>query len=739
MAAKKIILQYLLLLLHFPSFSSLDIITKNQTIKEGDLLISKNNKFAFGFFILGSSSYRYVGIWFHKISEPSVVWVANRNHPINGSSGFISINQYGNLVLYTDAVRKVPIWSTNVSSDVTDPYVAQLLDSGNLILLQGRSGRVLWQSFDYPTDTRLPGMKLGKNKKTGLEWSLTSWKSADDPGLGKFSVKIDSRALQIFLYKESKILWRAQLWPERKFSSVYSYSSELNEEEVYTVYYINDDSIVTRQMVDHTGQFKWLRWSESDGQWKEFWSVPKYPCDVYAHCSAFGKCSSSNSDAFECSCLPGYEPESSRDWYLRDASGGCVRKREESSSLCRHGEGFLKVEDAKFPDTSFALLHMNMSHLECEQECLRNCSCAAYVSIDKDESGYGCLTWYGELLDTMDHVDRGFDLYVRVDSIELENTVKSNVFLRKGLKILILSVTLAWLTIIIFAYLWIRRNKRVIKNKREKRLLDPASGSIYYKNTLVATELRQNTHPQDLSFFSRSTIVAATNNFSTTNKLGKGGFGTVYKGQLFDGQEIAVKRLSKNSGQGIEELKNEVMLIAKLQHRNLVKLVGSCIEGGEEMLIYEYLPNKSLDSFLFDQKRRSFLDWRKRLDIITGIARGILYLHQDSRLTIIHRDLKCSNILLDANMNPKISYFGMARIFRVDQIQEETNKVVGTYGYMSPEYALFGKFSVKSDVFSFGVILLEIVSAKKNNGFQEEDPSLTLIGHHTGMGIMEKR
>ncbi|XP_065878008.1 G-type lectin S-receptor-like serine/threonine-protein kinase RKS1 [Euphorbia lathyris] len=734
MAAKKLLLHYLIVFLHFPSSSSLDIITTNQTFKEGELLVSKNNKFAFGFFTPGTSRYRYLGIWFHNISQPSVVWVANRNHPINGSSGFLSVNRYGNLVLYNDLDQKSPLWSTNVSGEVTDTYSARLLDSGNLILVRGGSGRVLWQSFDYPTDTQLPGMKIGRNKKTGIEWSLTSWKSADDPGIGEFSVKMDTRSpMQLYLYKGSKYLWRAQLWPIRKFSNVYSYTSVINQEEAYTTYNITDDLIVARSLVDHTGLCKWIRWSESDKQWKAFWSAPKNPCDLYAHCGTNGKCSPSNSDAFECSCLPGYEPRSPRDWYLRDASGGCVRKREESSSLCRIGEGFLKVENTVHPDTSssVAWLQMNMSHLECERECLRNCSCTAYASVDNDESGNGCLTWYGVLIDTTDQVQDGFDLYVRVDAIELaENTIESNAFLGKDMEILILSIISAWLALILLACLWTRRNKRGTgrRNKQDKRLFDPASGSIYYKNTLVASELRQSSHPQDVSFLDLGTIKAATNNFSETNKLGQGGFGIVYKGQLSDGQEVAVKRLSKNSGQGIEEFKNEVLLIAKLQHRNLVKLLGCCLERGEQMLIYEYLPNKSLDSFLFGQTRRSFLDWRKRFDIITGIARGILYLHQDSRLTIIHRDLKCSNILLDANMNPKISDFGMARIFKVDQIQEKTNTVVGTYGYMSPEYAIFGKFSVKSDVFSFGVVLLEIVSAKKNNSFQEEDPSLTLIG-----------
>ncbi|XP_061975781.1 G-type lectin S-receptor-like serine/threonine-protein kinase SD1-1 [Populus nigra] len=203
-------------------------------------------------------------------------------------------------------------------------------------------------------------------------------------------------------------------------------------------------------------------------------------------------------------------------------------------------------------------------------------------------------------------------------------------------------------------------------------------------------------------------LASATNNFSDSNKLGEGGFGPVYKGTLTDGQEIAVKRLSKNSRQGLEEFKNEVQHIVKLQHRNLVRLLGCCIQSDETMLVYKFLPNKSLDFYIFDETHSLLLDWPKRYNIINGIARGLLYLHQDSRLRIIHRDLKTSNILLDYEMNPKISDFGLARSFGENETEANTNKVAGTYGYISPEYANYGLYSLKSDVFSFGVLVLEI-------------------------------
>ncbi|XBI87110.1 hypothetical protein VPH35_025242 [Triticum aestivum] len=259
---------------------------------------------------------------------------------------------------------------------------------------------------------------------------------------------------------------------------------------------------------------------------------------------------------------------------------------------------------------------------------------------------------------------------------------------------------------------------RRITRKRRERLIQ--SSQPYTTQT-------QNS---EFSMFEFEQVLVATNNFSEENKLGECGFGTVYKGQLPEGSEIALKRLAPHSGQGFTEFKNEVQLIAKLKHRNLVRLLGCCSHEDEKILVYEYLSNKSLASFIFDENKRALLDWSTLLAIIQGIAHGLLYLHKHSQLRVIHRDLKPSNILLDSEMNPKISDFGLAKIFNSNSSEQNTTRrVFGTYGYMPPEYASEGIFSIKSDVFSFGVVIFEIISGKRNSGSRQCGDFINLLGY----------
>ncbi|CAN6299941.1 unnamed protein product, partial [Urochloa humidicola] len=292
-----------------------------------------------------------------------------------------------------------------------------------------------------------------------------------------------------------------------------------------------------------------------------------------------------------------------------------------------------------------------------------------------------------------------------------------------AIPIVLVPLTAAAFLCFIFYSPWFRRYRK----GKSMRL---QAGSRRTHDLQGGEELVWDGKNSEFSVFDFEQVLEATNHFSEENKLGQGGFGAVYKGQFADGLEIAVKRLASHSGQGFTEFKNEVQLIAKLQHRNLVRLLGCCSQEEEKILVYEYLPNKSLDFFIFDENKRTLLEWSKLLVIIEGIAHGLLYLHKHSRLHDIHRDLKPSNILLDSEMNPKISDFGLAKIFSTNNTQANTTRrVVGTYGYMAPEYASEGIFSIKSDVFSFGVLVLEILSGKRNSGSNQIGDFINLIGY----------
>ncbi|KAM0026587.1 putative protein kinase RLK-Pelle-DLSV family [Helianthus debilis subsp. tardiflorus] len=412
---------------------------------------------------------------------------------------------------------------------------------------------------------------------------------------------------------------------------------------------------------------------------------------------------------------------------------------------CENGtDGFIRYSNVKWPDTHTSWFNKSMNLQECKAICQKNCTCMAYSNTNIIGEGSGCLIWFGNLLDirVITEGHGGQDIFVRMAFSELGNylllnfNTKTNlhglIFIstnllnswlaqpvskrgRTNIKFILLAVflgvVLIGLSSTLFWYGW---------RKRQHASPLGEGGSLHvYERQEEAMEL---------PLFSFPTVARSTASFSTDNKLGEGGFGLVYKGVL-EGKEIAVKRLSTTSRQGLDEFKNEVICISKLQHRNLVKLLGCSIEGDEKLLIYEYLPNRSLDLFIFDKTQSTLLDWTKRLNIVKGIARGLLYLHQDSRLRIIHRYLKASNILLDLDMNPKISDFGIARSFGGNETQANTERVVGTYGYMSPEYALDGLFSTKSDVFSFRVLVLEIVSGSRNWGFVHTKQDNNLIGH----------
>ncbi|CAM8991583.1 unnamed protein product [Rhodiola kirilowii] len=722
--------------------SSSDTISASQHLNTNQTLISPNGVFRLGFFSPSptSNKHYYLGIWYNSIPDKKVVWVANRDNPITTpSNASLLLTHSGNLVIFQNLDNLV--WSTNQSTPLTN-LSAQLSDTGNFVVRAGDGG-VIWQSFDHPTDTLLPGMKLGWNFKTNSSRFIRSWKSPENPSSGDFSFVLNPLGFpEIFLRKSDQIIYRSGAWnglrfsgvPEMKTSEILEFIFETNSSEIYYYFTLKKSSVLSRLVVNSTGMLQRFTWVESSQEWNSYWFAPKDQCDQYNDCGTYGVCDTNASPV--CKCLEGFEPRNLQAWNLRDGSDGCVRKTELD---CRT-DGFVQLPNMKLPESSTAIVAKEMTIQECEKICALNCNCTAYADRDISGRGSGCVMWTGELQDMRVFVEAGQVLYVKLSASDLVDVNGINITSHAGrtkevIKVIGIVAGAVVLLCCLGTLVWCKRKalQPKLDRKTTKKGSSERSQDLLMNENVISSmrdyTSKTSTDEFELPLFDFSTMQYATDKFSEENKLGQGGFGCVYKGTLSDGQLVAVKRLAKTSGQGIEEFKNEVRLIARLQHRNLVRLVGCCVEMDEKMLIYEYLQHRSLDSTLFSPERSSLLTWEKRYNIICGIARGLLYLHQDSRFRIIHRDLKASNVLLDGELNPKISDFGMARIFSQDQTEANTKRVVGTYGYMSPEYAMDGLFSVKSDVFSFGVLVLEIISGKKNRGFYYTDHELNLLGH----------
>ncbi|KAG6386935.1 hypothetical protein SASPL_152115 [Salvia splendens] len=688
-----------------------DTISAGQSLFPNQTIISKEGKFELGFFSPGTSTNFYIGIWYKNIPVTTVVWVLNRNHPIPQSLYYNSQLEVANGTLLLRSGLNM-IFSYKQTNNATE---AVILDTGNFII-RNASG-VQWQSFEHPTDTWLPGAKLGYRWFSDINVKLVSWRNPNDPASGSFSLGMGSDGnSDLSIRKGNGTLWSSGPWQGGTFQSLdlnypYNFTYLARDLDVYVTY--NNKSVLSRILINHRGRMELFQWLEVRRAWDLFMVKP-YSCGAYAMCGPNTMCDTDPSPA--CRCLSGFKPLVEVDWDSSDFSSGCVRRRPFH---CTDKVGYIKVTTSRLPESQESV---ELPNNVCELQCSKTCSCTAYAY----GSGGKCILLEGDFLDleTPTNNSAGVDLHVKVKQ-------KGN---RKVLLLeLVLPIPAALLLLSCFGFCYVGPkliNRKSKDTHQNLLLLDLDSNGAEYKKVVQVG----NTHGEDkndkyeLPIFSFSSIVASTNNFSVENKLGEGGFGPVYKGLLLNGLFVAVKRLSKRSGQGLEEFKNETEVIAKLQHRNLVRILGCCIENNEMILVYEYMPNNSLDFFIFEPTSGVVLEWAKRVEIIEGIAQGLLYLHHYSRLRIVHRDLKASNILLDAEMNPKISDFGMARIFGGNSMQANTERIVGTYGYMSPEYAMEGLFSVKSDVFAFGVLMLEIISGKKNTGFYGSE-YLSLLGY----------
>ncbi|KAK9065186.1 hypothetical protein SSX86_016569 [Deinandra increscens subsp. villosa] len=717
--------------------SAKDNITTGEFINDGlSYLESQDKRFQMGFFQQRNTSQqtrRYVGIWF-AMDPSTVVWVANRDKPVLDTTGVFTVAEDGNFKVVN---KDETVFTT--ATDGAQLRMLKLLDTGNAVLINVPSGRILWQSFENPTDTFLPGMMMGTNI------TLISWKSITDPGSGSFEFQPDPGTNRFSILNGSATyLWKSGKMSTTSFddnqilSEVFNLLSNTTTQKRNTI--LTNSTIVSetywviepnsRLVMGHDGKIQYFSWSDAKSQWVLEWKEPKDACSVYKACGPFGMCNQSNELSPSCSCLRGFE--------LDNKENGCKR----ASAICegRTKDTFINISMASMDDTPLPI-HKSDNESECIKVCLANCDCLAYSYSSQGqgdrrdisrENAQGCWLWNSEPYNLRAKGTHNISFRVSsstIDSQRIDPPAQNPETERKSSsrkRVLVVSIVISAMVFTLFCGIGYISYKRSVNRRSNNQNI-----TITHINELLHRDhsIEDDMQSIDVPYFELDSIIAATNDFSEENRLGQGGFGPVYRGKLPGGQEIAVKRLSSLSGQGLQEFRNEVTLIAKLQHRNLVRLLGYCIMGEEKMLLYEYLPNKSLDLIIFDRALCASLDWDMRFNIVMGIARGLNYLHHDSRLRIIHRDLKTSNILLDEEMNPKISDFGLAKIVKGKDTEDMTNRVVGTFGYMSPEYALDGIFSIKSDVFSFGVVLLEIVSGKKNIGFYQSQKSIRLLGH----------
>ncbi|KAI3849775.1 hypothetical protein MKW98_026689 [Papaver atlanticum] len=531
-----------------------DTMVQKEYLSVNQTLVSSGQTFKLGFFNTNNTKNLYLGIWYKNITPTFVVWVANRNHPLTDSAGGFTIANDGNIVVVNGS--KIVIWSSNLSRSVGNPVV-QLLETGNLALKEGLhdSANYIWQSFDYPTNTRLPEMKFGWDLKIGLNRYLTSWKNVNDPSVGDYTYGMDLIGLPQLVVRNGSIKkFRSGVWNGIQFDGIlnlrpdeiFNYTMVLNTNEVYAAFENkgSDPSVIARESMNEEGILKRFTWDKQSMKWSDMSMFPRDNCDNYNHCGVNGICDI----AFfpPCECLRGFKPISQHQWSVNNWTDGCVR----NTSLECGSDIFEPIKGIKLPDMVNFSVNKSMSLEECEWECTRNCSC-----------GSGCILWYGDLFDSRSFSDAGEQrLFLRLALSEEEPPIseveppvsegeptfegqptskamkeKSRVLMKVLLSV---SSGVLFFCLVIFLIIWKTRRTGGVLNVKEGQKED-----------------------LELPLFDLITIETATNNFSHTHKIGEGGYGPVYKGKTSQGQEIAVKRLSKDSGQGNTEFKNEQDLV----------------------------------------------------------------------------------------------------------------------------------------------------------------------------------
>ncbi|KAK6140681.1 hypothetical protein DH2020_025588 [Rehmannia glutinosa] len=643
---------------------------------DGLFLLSNNSNFAFGLTTTEENVTLFLLVVMHK-SSSTIVWAANRDSPVQNSDSF-TFDDNGNAYLQRGGST---IWSTATANKGVSAM--ELLDSGNLVLI-GNDGSVIWQSFKHPTNTLLsnqefsegmilttdPNSKGSKNLTYSLEiksgtmilsagfqppqpyWSIKndSRKTIDKGGGDVTSAVLSSNSWKF--YDPNKVL----LWQ-------FILSQDINANATWVVV-LGDDGFLT---------FTVLQGGSTNPSPTR---IPRDQCSTPAACDPYTVCYPGN----QCQCPPALPFCKSVIFTSCDNSTGSMELVRGGDGLSYFALGFVKP--------------FSKTNLDgCKASCLGNCSCGAMFF---DSSSGNCFMF--NEIGSMEGAINGanYTSYIKISTTNGGNG-GGNGNKRLPVVFIIVLVTLTITVGLFFVGFYIYR-----KNKKVPDTIKDSSEEDNFLEGISGMPIR----------FTYKNLQIATNNFAV--KLGQGGFGSVYKGTLLDGTQIAVKKL-EGIGQGKKEFRAEVSIIGSIHHLHLVRLKGFCAEGSHRLLVYEYMANGSLEKWLFrkGQEEELILDWDTRYNIAVGTAKGLAYLHEDCDVKIVHCDIKPENVLLDEHFMAKVSDFGLAKLMTREQSHVFTT-LRGTRGYLAPEWITNYAISEKSDVYSYGMVLLELIGGRKN-------------------------
>ncbi|KAJ9128835.1 hypothetical protein P3X46_034429 [Hevea brasiliensis] len=663
---------------------------------------SPSGEFAFGFYPLQNNLY-LVGIWFDKIPERTLVWSANRDTPAEAGST-IRLTFAGQLFLTYSNGSVQSVYTGAAAS------LGFMENNGNFVLKDGNS-RVIWQSFDSPTDTLLPtqvltnGQKLFSNAKGTTDYSTGNFmlEMQNDGNLVLSAFHFSDRGYWTTgtLVSNDSLVFdsNASLYIVNSTNDVI-YSLTANFSATIGEYY-------HRATIDDMGNFQQYVYHKSNGSgWISVWKAIHEPCFVNAVCGVNGMCSSPDNETVTCNCIPGYIPldpnHVSKGCHPETVVNYCADPSMRNFTIA-------VIDDADFPFEGFADLDrvLNVDVEGCKVALMDDCYSIAASLVDSR-----CNKKRMPLLNARKSTStKGITAFVKVplkssNPGTREGEKKNHFNFRAFLEIsLIVSATLAF----VFGATAIYYHPATRKFVRRR----------HSSNTTIGVNFRE---------FKYVELHEATNGFSKT--LGRGSSGKVYSGVLSLKNvriDVAVKKLEKEIEKSEEEFMTELKIMGRTYHKNLVRLLGYCVENNQWLLVYELMANGTLSDLLFEEGERP--SWVLRAEMALGISRGLLYLHEECETQIIHCDVKPQNVLLDANYNAKIADFGLSKLLNKDQTRTDTN-VRGTMGYLAPEWLRNAPVTSKVDVYGFGVMLLEILCCRRHielNRVEEESEEDDLV------------